>query len=331
MNKKYGILIGTIGGGLWKSDDFSEGFNRVRKPNTIIPPECNVRAIKVAVDNSYIIIGTSSGLFLSYDKGGTWIEVNTPTKLQEIWSIEIDPNNSNNIFIGGRPDVFRSKDLGQNWSKLDVGLNNPCPIGIPRVTNIIVDPENSMNIWLGVEIDGIYYSRTGGESWKKFTSLGDTSSHNDIHGLVLGQNGSIYATSPLGIATTSTRKLNGSWDYHNFERLSKNDKRSYCRGLILKTDDFNTIFVGQGDNIPGNKGGIQNSTDGGKTWKLSELSHKSNSLIYCFATSKRFPDLIVAASIYGYIYITVDRGNYWTKQHQEFGEIRSIAIVDYLD
>ena len=37
--------------------------------------------------------------------------------------------------------------------------------GIPRVTGIAVDPVNRGNIWVGLEVDGVRYSRDGGDTW----------------------------------------------------------------------------------------------------------------------------------------------------------------------
>ncbi len=60
----------------------------------------------------------------------------------QIWSVAVDPSDSDTIFAGTRPNAFRSKDGGKSWEHLDIGVIDPCPIGTARTTNIIVDPRN---------------------------------------------------------------------------------------------------------------------------------------------------------------------------------------------
>jgi hypothetical protein len=52
-----------------------------------------------------------------------------------------------------------------------------------------------------------------------------------------------------------------------------------------------------------------------------------NSVIYWFATHAERPNVIVAASLYGYVYVSEDGGESWTKRKREFGEIRSLSLT----
>ena len=53
---------------------------------------------------------------------------------------------------------------------------------------------------------------------------------------------------------------------------------------MLKADDPDVIFVGNGDAIPGVTGTIQRSKDGGKSWQAIKLPVEPNSVVYWFAT-----------------------------------------------
>lgn len=46
-------------------------------------------------------------------------------------------------------------------------IASACSIGTPFVTSVMVDPADHHTIWVGVEIDGVFRSRDGGESWRK--------------------------------------------------------------------------------------------------------------------------------------------------------------------
>ena len=264
MGKDYTICVGTVGGGLSQSPDGGETWNRIRTP---LPGECSIRALAVYPDNPHrILAGSDNGIFRAEDNGATWEMLDSPMDGTQIWSIAVDPVDPDIIFAGTRPDAFRSKDGGKNWEKLSLGLTNPCPVGIPRTTNMIVDPRDHRTVWAGIEVDGIYKSLDGGDSWVHLPELGPDPFHGDIHGMALSvtQPRAIYATTPYGIATSTDE--GESWDYHEFPKYDENDKWSYCRGMLLKADNPNVIFVGNGDTMQGMTGDIRLSRDGGKSW-----------------------------------------------------------------
>jgi len=325
MAQDYTLCVGTVGGGLSWTADGGGTWNRIRQP---IPSECNVRALTVYPDNPHrILAGTDVGLYRSEDAGATWDNLDAPTDGIQIWSVAVDAADPETIFVGTRPDAFRSRDGGKSWEALSLGVTLPCPIGIPRTTNMIVDPRDHHIVWAGIEVDGVYQSRDGGDSWFHLPALGPDPFHGDIHGLALrtGQQTAVYATSPFGIATSMDEGEN--WKYHYFPKFHEADNRSYCRGVMLKADDPNTIFVGNGDSIPGVTGTIQRSKDGGQSWEAIKLPVAPNSVVYWFATHPAVPQVIAAASLYGYVYVSTDGGESWQKLQKEFGEIRTLAVM----
>jgi len=245
----------------------------------------------------------------------------------QIWSVAVDAADPDTLFVGTRPDAFRSHDNGKTWEALSLGVTLPCPIGIPRTTNMIVDPRDHNIIWAGIEVDGVYQSRDGGDNWVHLPALGPDPFHGDIHGLALrtGSQTAVYATTPFGIATSTDEGEN--WEYHYFPKFHSSDARSYCRGVMLKADDPNVMFVGNGDTIPGVTGAIQRSVDGGQSWEAVPLPVPPNSVMYWFATHAAVPQVIAAASLYGYVYVSTDGGTAWQKLPREFGEIRAVAVM----
>jgi photosystem II stability/assembly factor-like uncharacterized protein len=325
MTQNYTLCIGTVGGGLSCSPDGGGTWNRIRQP---IPSECNVRALAVYPDNPRrILAGSDVGLYRSEDAGGTWEKLESPMDGIQIWSVTVDPTDRDTIFVGTRPDAFRSRDGGKTWDALSLGVTIPCPVGIPRTTNVIVDPRDHRTIWAGIEVDGVYKSLDGGDTWRHLPALGPDPFQGDIHGLALrvAPPTAVYATTPFGIATSTDE--GESWKYHHFPKFHESDNRSYCRGVTLKADDPNVIFVGNGDAIPGVTGTIQRSTDGCQSWEALKLPVEPNSVVYCFATHPAIPDVIAAASLYGYVYVSTDGGESWQKLRKEFGEIRTLAVM----
>jgi photosystem II stability/assembly factor-like uncharacterized protein len=97
--------------------------------------------------------------------------------------------------------------------------------------------------------------------------------------------------------------------------------------MVIKTDDPDIMFVGNGDFIPGVTGAIRRTRDAGQTWDTATLPVDPNSVVYWFGTHKQRPDVIAAASLYGYVYVSEDGGESWTKLQKEFGEVRTIAVT----
>jgi photosystem II stability/assembly factor-like uncharacterized protein len=224
------------------------------------------------------------------------------------------------------PGVYRTNDRGKSWHRLPVPMAERCLAGAPKVTNILIDPRDKRTIWVGVEIDGVYCSRDDGKTWKH-SKIGDKELNHDVHGVALatGLKTKLLVTTPDGI--WSSVDEGESWSLHGFPKFAERDGISYCRGVALKPGDPDTIFVGNGDFIPGKRGAIQRSRDGGTSWDACKLPVEPNSTIYWFGTNQANPDVVVANSLHGYLYLSTDSGDSWTKLRREFGEIRAVTWV----
>ena len=147
MEKDYSICVGAVGfgGGVWHSPDGGENWNRIRDP---FPLGCQVRALEVYPDNpSRILAGSDHGIFRSEDKGATWEKLWSPMDGVPIWSIAIDPEDTETIFVGIKPAaLFRSRDGGGSWAKLSVQMAQECHIGPPMVTRLMVDPKDHRTV-----------------------------------------------------------------------------------------------------------------------------------------------------------------------------------------
>ena len=339
MAKDYTILIGTLGQGLNVSADGGESWTNIRpeiyhtpKLKNTLPTEGRVRALCVYPDNPrWVLAGSDTGVFRSEDGGATWENLDAPTSGLEVWSVTVDPADPDTLFVGTLPEGFRSRDGGRSWSKLHMGVNMKSPVtepsSPPRTTCMVVDPRDSRTVWAGMEVDGVYKSLDGGDSWERLPDLGPDPFQGDIHSMALktGARSTLYCTSPFGIAASHDEGK--SWDYHYFPKFNEADAVSYCRGMVIKADDPDVMFVGNGDLIPGTAGAVQRTRDAGKSWEPVSLPVEPNSVIYGISSHKERPDVIVATSLLGYVYVSDDGGDCWQKLQREFGEIRCVALV----
>ena len=103
MAKDYTIFVGCVGGGLSYSPDGGDTWERVRTP---LPSECNVRALTVYPDDPHrILVGSDVGVFRSNDNGSNWEHIESPMDNVQVWSLAVDPQDSDTIFVGTRPDA----------------------------------------------------------------------------------------------------------------------------------------------------------------------------------------------------------------------------------
>ena len=320
MATNYSICVGTVGQGVWHSPDGGDTWNRIRAP---FPLESQVRALAVHPHNPQIILaGANSGIYRSEDKGASWERLDSPMNTLHVWTIAIDPIDPNIIFAGTSPPyLFRSDDGGQSWEKLPVQIAQECAIGTPRVTAMLVDPLDHRTVWAGVEIDGVYRSLDSGESWSRVEGgLRDP----DIHDMAIsaGQQQTVLVSTPREIFASTD--VGESWQS---VVTSKQFPLAYCRGVAVKADDPQVIFVANGDAAMGSTGTVQRSRDGGQTWETRPLPVEPNSGIWWFATHPSDPDLVLANSLFGELYRSHDAGDSWEKLKREFSEVRTLVWV----
>ena len=98
MAGSYSILVGTTGAGLFHSADSGESWRRIGSP---FPGESQIRALAVDPSNSSVVFaGAENGFYRSEDSGMNWAKLDSPMEGMKIWSIAVDPSNSDNIYVG---------------------------------------------------------------------------------------------------------------------------------------------------------------------------------------------------------------------------------------
>ena len=335
----YSVFVGTIGEGLHVSRDgggsWAPAVSSEPPPSAVGGLEGNVRALAVYPDNPRrLLAGTDLwGLYRSDDNGQIWEPV--PSAAEgfrsarapvEIWSLAIDPEDTDTIYVGTRPDGFRTRDGGDTWDELKFADAN-APLWPPRTCVMVVDPRDRRTVWAGVEVDGVHRSFDGGDTWERRAALGPELFYNDVHcmGIRNGEGTALHATSPMGFATSTDD--GGSWSVHKFAPLDDQSKHSYCRCMIINPNDPDMMFVGTGNGIPGSRGAVRRTRDGGASWETLSLPVEANSVMYWLAMHRDLPGVVVGFSILGQVYASADNGDTWRKVDKTFGQIRSIAVT----
>jgi photosystem II stability/assembly factor-like uncharacterized protein len=318
----YLIFVGTVGEGVWRSEDGGRTFARRSRGMFV---ECDIRALASHPAAPRVLFtGTSEGVYRTDDRGESWTRLDSPLTQLVTWSLLVSPWNPDTIFAGARPaGLFRSEDGGRGWTQLGATLAQHCNnIIYNRVTTIVADPDDAHGLWAGVEIDAVHHSTDGGASWARLEA---GLSSLDIHGLAL-----IPGPGSRRLLASTNNDLNVSTDEGRTwqpQEVSRVFDWPYCRGLAQKADDPNVLFLGNGDGPPGQIGALHRSADGGRSWHKAELPCVPNSTVWGFAIHPADPQRILAYTVSGEIYTSRDGGLNWDKLAREFGEIRALAWV----
>lgn len=167
MNKKTSLRNAVPGTPIWRNI----GPNRTyeNKNGEIKRKDSQVCVFRIAVsrsDKNTLYCGTETGVvFKTIDHGKTWEPCASEHNFGgSIYSIAIDPEDKNIVYVGGGPWLWKSVDGGEHWSRCE-GISY-------RVNSIRIDPLDRRRITVaaGGGSDnnaggGFYISTDGGASF----------------------------------------------------------------------------------------------------------------------------------------------------------------------
>lgn len=185
------IYAGAAGGGVWKSSNGGASFQPIfdEHPQSIgkikLDPKNPDNVIWVGTGEIWTrnSVSVGDGLYKSIDGGVTW-EKKGFEKSERISGIEINPNNTNEMYVGvlgalwgdsEERGVYKSSDGGNTWNKvLYVSPNTGC-------ADLAMDPKDPNTLYAsmwefrrtgwGFSSGGLnsalYKSTDGGKNWTK--------------------------------------------------------------------------------------------------------------------------------------------------------------------
>jgi photosystem II stability/assembly factor-like uncharacterized protein len=271
-----------------------------------------------------VFAGTDLGAYKSDDAGASWQKLDGPLNGQAVWSIAIDNYDPGIVLAGtgtpNRPRIFHSEDGGSSWAESTAEIAEECAaVGVPRPTAISIDPEEPKSVWAGLEVDGVRHSSDGGKTWQR---AADQIKNPDVHNLVVtaGPRKRVFV-----LVNDDVWISDDKGDHWRSVGVRQVFPWHYPRGVAVRPDNPDVVFVTLGDTTPGRTGAIVRSSDAGETWQTLPLPGQPNSAMWTLTIPNSTPDLMFAASRYGYLYRSEDGGDSWVRLWREFSEVSSLA------
>lgn len=341
------FYMGASGAGVWKTEDYGTSWKNVSDGYFETP---SIGAIEVASNDANIIYaGTGSdglrsnvisgkGMYKSIDAGSTWEHIGLRNAGQ-IGAVEIDPTNSNVVWVAVignafranvERGVFKTTDGGQNWKKV---LFVSDKVGfadlelLPGNPNVVYAAawKAQRRPWTiisgGSKAEGgIYKSINGGKDWVKLEK-----------GLPQGTIGKIdLAVSPVDsrilYAVIEAPGDEGGL-YKSVNQGKSFEQVSSHKGLVNRPFYYTNVEVDptNPDIVYSNANPLLKSIDGGETWKEMSVPHGDNHDIWL---NPQNPNILIQANDGG-ANVSLNGGKSWSTQfNQPTAELYQVEVDD---
>ena len=194
-SRPYTFLMGTVGGGIWRTEDAGQTWNNISDGFLKVGP---VGALAVAPSNpSIVYAGTGSGgvrgnvsvgdgMYRTTDDGATWEWLGLPESrhINRIW---VHPSDPALVYVAALGSVFgpneergvyRTRDGGTSWEQV-LYVNE----GTGAI-DLMMSPDDPATLYAamwtserkpwtmrsGSTDGGVFKSTDGGDSWSKLTN-----------------------------------------------------------------------------------------------------------------------------------------------------------------
>ena len=341
------FYLGASGGGVWKTIDYGTTWKNISDGFFDTP---SIGAIQVAQNDPNIIyVGTGSdglrsnvingkGMYKSIDGGKTWEHIGLKN-VGQIGAVEIDPSNSNIVWVAAIGNAFKSNpergiyktvDGGKNWEKVlyiseTVGFADLELLpGNPNVVyaaawKAVRKPWTIISGGTKKE-GGIYKSVNGGKDWTKLEEGLPKDTIGKIDLAVSSVDSSIlYAIieAPEGEQGLYKSINQGKSFEHISDDIRLVNRPFYYTNVEVDPTNPNIVYS--------NANPIMKSVDSGKTWKELSVPHGDNHDIWLNPNN---PDLLIQGNDGG-ANVSFNGGKTWSTQfNQPTAELYQVEVDD---
>ena len=262
---------------------------------TIGPFGAWIMALAIDSNNSQIMYAATygNGVFKSTNGGASWATVNNGINVKSLYTIAIDPNDSQTIYTWGER-LYKSTDGGVSWT-----TGGDWGVVMSNAKNLVIDPHDSKTIYAGTASNGIYKSTDSGSTWLAVNSGMATA---NIQSLTIdpGNRLTLYA-STSGSGVFKSTNGGSSW-----QTINSGMTESNILSLAIDPGNSQIIYAGASSN------GIYKSTNGGVSWTLLNSTVGSIVVSGVLAIDPKQSQTIYAGFSGIGVYKSVNGGASWT-------------------
>ena len=274
------LYAGTERAGVWKSTDYGDSWRSIS--SGMVPPQVYSLAQGFGAAKDVLYAGTSTGIYVSRDRGQKWISATT---VSSAFTIAIDQNTPGRVLFGSfGGQVLQSLDDGRTFQTQSDGL--------PEET--IVDLNITFDRTFAVTESGSMYMLPSGNFRWVFIRGADQSAATSVVAdpkrpwmVYAGTaGGGVYKSTSAGI---------------EWAKSSEGMSNAYISSVLVSPFDNVTVFAGS-------KGAVYRSDNEGETWERFTTGLGEaliNRLVYS-------PDgTLYAVSAVSGAFRSTDRGETW--------------------
>lgn len=238
-----------------------------------VDPLRNYRIVGLIFDpqgpDTAIFAATSGGGVYFSSNGLLWSKRNSGMIDSTLSAIEIDPLNTQQIYVGSSKGVFKTNNRGYSWFTVNAGLS----LDSLNITTITLDRSNPNILYAGTSTGVIYQTIDGGGSWSRRNAVALPSSITDLVVNTKHPNVIYVSTVSNGIYISTAQGTSPA---------TINTGLTDLRVLSLAIDTSRSVKIYAGTN--GN--GAFMLREGNTTWQ-SINSGLTNGVIYSLAVNPR--------------------------------------------
>ena len=143
---------------------------------------CVHKLVRSPVDGDRMFQQNHVGMHRSDDAGGTWVEITDGLPTEFGFAAAVHPHDRDTFYVipldpghgrcmpEGRAAVWRTRDAGESWERLDRGLpSQDAWVGVLREA-MAIDAEESPGLYFGTSTGQVFASADEGDSWSEIAS-----------------------------------------------------------------------------------------------------------------------------------------------------------------
>ncbi len=266
------------GAGIYKSDDAGGTWKHVWKQpgqiGTVVVHPKDANTAYAAVLGEAFKANAERGVYRTTDGGATWkavLQVDADTGASDI---ALDPANPRILFAGtwqsrrtpwsltsGGPGsgLHVSRDGGDHWTRLKAGTAG-LPSGVWGKVGVAIAPSDSSRVYAVIEADegGVFRSDDGGKTWARVNDSRPMRQRAWYYSTLV-----VHPTNPDVVYAPQVDLLKSIDGGRTFAKV-KGPHHGDHHDVWIDPTSPNRV-------INGNDGGVDLSSDGGKTWVAPPL------------------------------------------------------------